>query len=312
MSKQALPESRLRVSRRGFLKSSGAGVAVAAGSIGAIPFSASRAFAQQAWDEEHDIVVVGSGGAAFAAAITAHSLGADVAMFEKGAYVGGTTLVSGGTMWTPNNSAMRAAGFTDNREDALKYMARYAFPASYNPDDAQLGLTEHDYAMLSAYYDHASAAMDLIQDAGAATWRVATNGYTGAVQADYMDHLPENTSPQGRSITTTGADGGYGGGGELIAGYQAWAEKAGVPVKLGHRVQRVVLNDGGDVIGVEIEVADAAADTTASAASATPAASPAASAAATPAAGRTIAVRARKGVIFGSGGFARNKDMMHN
>lgn len=306
MSVQSSPESRLRVSRRGFLKSSGAGVAVAAGSIGAIPFTSSRAFAQQAWDEEHDIVVVGSGGAAFAAAITAHSLGADVVMFEKGAYVGGTTLVSGGTMWTPNNSAMRAAGFTDNREDAIRYMARYSFPASYNPDDEKLGLTDHDYAMISAFYDNASDAMDLIQEAGAATWRVATNGYTGDVQADYMDHLPQNTAPQGRSITTTGKDGGYGGGGELIAGYQAWAEGAGVPIKLGHRVQRVILNDDGAVIGVEVEIAAPVA------AGSTPAASLVASPAASPAASQTIAVRARKGVIFGSGGYARNKDMMRN
>jgi len=73
-------DPRLRVSRRGFLKASGVGAAVAAGSIGAIPFSASRAAAQQAWDAEFDIVVAGSGSAAFAAAITAEVNGADVVM----------------------------------------------------------------------------------------------------------------------------------------------------------------------------------------------------------------------------------------
>jgi anaerobic selenocysteine-containing dehydrogenase len=64
-------DARFRVSRRGFLKASGAGATVAAGALGAIPFSASRAFAQQSWDAEYDVVVVGSGGAALAAAITA-------------------------------------------------------------------------------------------------------------------------------------------------------------------------------------------------------------------------------------------------
>ena len=100
-------DSRLRVSRRGFLKASGVGAVAAAGSIGAVPFAASRAFAQQGWDAEHDIVVVGTGGAGFAAAVTANHLGSDVIMLEKGAYVGGTTLVSGGGMWIPNSTPMR-------------------------------------------------------------------------------------------------------------------------------------------------------------------------------------------------------------
>jgi hypothetical protein len=35
-------ESRLRVSRRGFLKAGGAGAALATGVVGAVPFQASR------------------------------------------------------------------------------------------------------------------------------------------------------------------------------------------------------------------------------------------------------------------------------
>ena len=92
-----LSDSRLRVSRRGFLKASGVTAAAAStAGFGVVPFTASKAAAQDGWDAEHDVVVVGSGGAAFAAAITAKHEGGDVVMFEKGAYVGGTTLVSGG------------------------------------------------------------------------------------------------------------------------------------------------------------------------------------------------------------------------
>ncbi|MDD2936502.1 MAG: FAD-binding protein [Candidatus Methanomethylophilaceae archaeon] len=43
-----------------------------------------------------DVVVVGSGAAAFSAAITARSMGSDVLMIEKASRVGGTTLRSGG------------------------------------------------------------------------------------------------------------------------------------------------------------------------------------------------------------------------
>ena len=235
-------DPRLRVSRRGFLKASGAGAALATGgAIGAIPFRASRAAAQSGWDAEHDVVVVGSGGAAFAAAISARHLGADVLMLEKGAYAGGTTLVSGGTMWIPNNTPMREAGVVDDREDALRYMARYSFPAHYDADDERLGLTEHDYAMLSAFYDLGTEAMDTIQEAGASTWRMAINGFTGDIQADYMDHLPENKAPQGRSIVPQDPDGNPGGGGLLIQNYQDHAERVGIPLMLNHRVERVIL-----------------------------------------------------------------------
>ena len=118
-------DDRLRVSRRGFLKASGVGAVGMASSIGVVPFAQSAA-AQGTWDAEHDVVVVGSGSAAFAAAITAKSAGADVVMFEKGAYVGGTTLASGGGGWFPNNVVMQADGHEDPKEEAVKYMARYS------------------------------------------------------------------------------------------------------------------------------------------------------------------------------------------
>lgn len=295
-------DSRLRVSRRGFLKASGVGAVAAAGSIGAVPFAASRAFAQQGWDAEHDIVVVGTGGAGFAAAVTANHLGSDVIMLEKGAYVGGTTLVSGGGMWIPNSTPMREAGLEDPREDALKYMARYSFPAQYNPDDEKLGLSDHDYEMISAYYDLGSVAMDTIQEAGANIWMMS-NAYGPTfdnLQTDYMDHFEEDKAPKGRTLMAKQPDGSLGNGGVLIANYQAWAEKSGVPILLNHRVERVVLNDAGEVIGVEVSVNEAAAGT------------PEATPVATPVTAKILTIRARKGVIFGSGGFARNDDMMRH
>lgn len=86
-------EARLRVSRRGFLKAGGVSAALAAGmggAVGAVPFRASRAFAQPRWDEEYDVVVVGSGAAGFVAGITARALGSETIILEKGAYIGGS------------------------------------------------------------------------------------------------------------------------------------------------------------------------------------------------------------------------------
>ncbi|CAN5328334.1 FAD-dependent oxidoreductase [soil metagenome] len=295
-------ESRLRVSRRGFLKASGVSAAVAAtATIGVIPFSASKAAAQQGWDAEYDVIVAGSGGAAFAAAITARANGADVVMFEKGAYVGGTTLASGGGAWFPNNHLLRKDGIEDPREDALKYMTRYSLGHLYNPEDPQYGLGDDDYALFTRYYDTSAEAAEFLEEQGAITWTYG-RGYGphfDQIQVDYQEEFEENLVPAGRSLHPSNPDGSVGYGGVMIGGYQAWAEANGIEIKLLHKVDQIITNSKGEVIGVEVVV-------TATAGDATPGAE------ASPVASTTLAVRARKGVIFGTGGYDRNVDMMRH
>ncbi len=78
------------------------------------------------WDQLEDVVVVGSGGAALTAATLARDGGAEVLVLEKADMLGGTTAVSGGAMWLPNNHLMAKAGISDSREDALAYIRRLA------------------------------------------------------------------------------------------------------------------------------------------------------------------------------------------
>jgi 3-oxosteroid 1-dehydrogenase len=80
----------------------------------------------QEWTEEHDVVVLGSGGAALTTAILAHDHGADTAVFEKAPVVGGTTAMSGGMLWVPNTHHAVEAGIDDSYDDALTYMTSYA------------------------------------------------------------------------------------------------------------------------------------------------------------------------------------------
>ena len=70
------------------------------------------------WDQEFDVVVLGSGGAGLSAALTAAVNGARVAVYEKASTVGGTTAVSGGIVWIPAHD--RLDGTELSVEDALR------------------------------------------------------------------------------------------------------------------------------------------------------------------------------------------------
>jgi succinate dehydrogenase/fumarate reductase flavoprotein subunit len=77
---------------------------------------------QPAWDRVADVVVVGTGGGAIVSATLACDGGAEVLVIEKDSVVGGTTGVSGGVMWVPQNDHMADAGIEDSRDDALAYI----------------------------------------------------------------------------------------------------------------------------------------------------------------------------------------------
>jgi succinate dehydrogenase/fumarate reductase flavoprotein subunit len=72
------------------------------------------------WDQETDVVVLGSGAAGLTAALTAAVAGAAVEVYEKAATVGGTTAVSGGILWIPAHDRLPGAELTV--EDAMSYL----------------------------------------------------------------------------------------------------------------------------------------------------------------------------------------------
>ena len=68
------------------------------------------------------VVVVGSGSAGFLAAIAAREAGLEPIILESTDKIGGSSAMSGGGAWIPNNHLMLAAGTHDSYEDARKYM----------------------------------------------------------------------------------------------------------------------------------------------------------------------------------------------
>jgi succinate dehydrogenase/fumarate reductase flavoprotein subunit len=68
------------------------------------------------------VVVVGSGSAAFTAALAAKEGGLEPIIVESTDKLGGSSAMSGGGAWIPNNPLMLKAGTPDSYEDARKYL----------------------------------------------------------------------------------------------------------------------------------------------------------------------------------------------
>jgi len=268
-------EGTMVISRRDFIKSAGAG-AIALSALGAAGTLASCSSGTSIkWDMTADVVVAGSGAAASAAASVAQAQGASVIMLEKSAAAGGTTMKSGGEIWIPNNFALKAAGTADPRTDCLNFMARGNYPWLYNPNDPQFGLPAHEYNNLAAFYDNAAPAVDYMMRIGAINYVQAPTSFV-----DYLDHAPQNKVPAGRGLSPVG-----GAGAQLITQFQAYIKAHNINLLMSHRVQQIYLNDTKEVIGVQ------ALDSS----SITP---------------KSVNVRARKAVIFGTGGFSHNKELV--
>ncbi len=230
------------------------------------------------FDATYDIVIVGGGGIGFAAALFSRWHGNKVVILEKASEIGGTTRKAAFWYWVPNNVPMRALGIEDRKEDCLRYMARLSRPETYDANDRHFGMTKLEYDLCAAIYDNASKATELLAKKGALKYR-----HCEAVP-DYWAELPEDKAPTGRVLVPLEARDTMSDGGKVAMRTMAEAaERDGVEVRTGHRVQRVVVSKSGRVVGVEADTARG-----------------------------TVRLKAKKAVIFASGGFTHDKDMRKN
>ena len=112
------------------------------------------------WDREVDVVVMGSGGAALMAAITAAGEGKKVLVIEKTHQLGGTTAFSGGIPWIPMNRYQKEAGLEDNREAALTYIRRITNGKEPDPKLVEV-FVDNAYKAIDYLYENSPLRFDI-------------------------------------------------------------------------------------------------------------------------------------------------------
>ncbi len=239
------------------------------------------------FDFEADVLVVGAGGAGLSAAVTAAALGASVIVFEGSEHIGGTTGASAGTAWIPNNMSLRDQGKEDPREDALRYMCRLSHPQYYYADHPTFGLPCDAYELIEAFYDSGSEAIDFLAEAGALhlVADVRDPGPDCVIEMlggprllgfpDYGAELDENKLPNGRHVAPAPGERG------MVSQLKSGAARHDVEIMREHVAATLLRNEEGEVAGLELRHKHL-----------------------------TVLARAHKAVVFASGGYAHNPELV--
>lgn len=128
----------------------------------------------------YDLIVVGSGAGAMTAAVAAADLGLSVLMVEKAAQYGGTSALSGGGIWIPNNHHFKAIGGNDSEALAWTYLKA---AVGDRVDDRRLRTYLHKAPEMVAWLEKHTRVRYAVADK----------------YPDYYQHLP-GALPGGRSL----------------------------------------------------------------------------------------------------------------
>lgn len=165
------------ITRRALISSAALGSALVATGAGMTAYASEDA--EQTWDKEADVIVIGSGSGAYTALRT-QADGLSTIILEKAAITGGSTLYSSSIVWAPNNAVMQQNGYTDSREEALEYIQAGAGD-TYLPEHAE------------AFVDNVNTAVENCTKLAGIEWTCWAAGI------DYRSYLPGGKT-MGRSL----------------------------------------------------------------------------------------------------------------
>lgn len=266
-------------SRRRFLGLAGALVAACSPARATAPL-VNVVGGQSRFDAEHDVIVVGGGVVGGAAALFAAEMGADTLIVEKAPAFGGTAAKSSGVFWVPRAADGRPGGTIPSRGSTLRRFARASHPTAFQPGAERFGLTQLDFDLIAAVYDYTSIAVLRLAEMGALASKPAA--LRSGPLPDFLNDERKDIAPIDRRLRPVKSDGSLGLGDEIVRQIAAAVSRQGIAVRVAHRVVGALTNSAGAVVGVEAVKPD----------------------------GTTVRLRARRGVVFATGGYTHNPDLV--
>ncbi len=173
---------------------------------------------QQIWDDEYDVVVIGSGFAGLAAAIEAKQAGARVIIIEKMGVPGGNSAINGGLLAVAGSPLQSQTGINDSPTQLLTDMKKAGMDLNY-PDLAQIV---------------ADKSLEILY------W---TQDFLGVKYRDTLSHLGGHSVPR-TYITSSGNGSG------LIQPMLAKCRELEIPLLLKTICTKVLKNSAHQVEGI--------------------------------------------------------------
>lgn len=245
------------LTRRSFLKSAGGAAAVAGMAAGGVAVDAREGTAAagtlpRKWNQTYDVVIIGSGFAGLAAAIEAKNAGASAVVIEKMPVYGGNSIINGGDFCAPGTRLQKEAGVQDS------------------PD-----LMYNDMMKAGLYLNNPELARVLADQAGGALEWCET--YVGAKFTRLNFHGGHSVKRANQTVNASGS--------ELVNKMLARARGLGVEVRTRTKMERMIANKDGRIVGIEVRTGYRYPDERS---------------------GKTAYIKARKAVILTSGGFSND------
>lgn len=113
------------------------------------------------WDEEYDLVAIGSGIGGLSAAIAAADAGLKAVVLERSGQVGGVTALSQGQVWIAGNHLARDLGVEDSSDSGFRYLQRLSM--GYGEDEAIRNFVDNAPVALRWFEENAGLRMNVIR-----------------------------------------------------------------------------------------------------------------------------------------------------
>jgi len=229
------------------------------------------------WDAEEDVVVVGFGAAGACAAIAAGEAGASVRVVERSWRGGGASAESTAQLYLGGGTPLQTAcGFEDDPDEMHKYLVASCGPGA---DEAKIRV----YSDRSVDHYHWLTGHGLYFEPGFVPYEVSTHpgpgqglSFTGSERAHPYRDIAK-PAPRGHTVLKDGAMSGE----FMMQNLMQGAADAGAAIQADTDAERLVVDGEGEVIGVVARVR-----------------------------GERQLLRARRGVVITTGGFAHNEEML--